>query len=294
MFSTHIKRISRISLTTKILFVVIFGSLCFLLRQSFKNQTTHPERFVLYERNEVANQQEEDFIYVTTELSYYPERNWPRFLEVIDAIKWSHHYNPRFYYVFVTSVPDMASLKPYLSDVPFDIYYTSEVVYSSPIEIGSKYHGIKITASVDDIFGPINWKCNFTEKVVFVISRTENQQLDGSTRRCDEMVGSFEGMVWKHTFPPEAIMSAKFSRSYYGCENVWAWIMEHHGFKIFQMCPFYQIYHKHLYGDRGDRIRVAWQHNYKNIEFTDEVKAYCTFTPLHPILPEIIPPTAQV
>ncbi len=91
---------------------------------------------------------------------------------------------------------------------------------------------MQFAGSADDIYPPINFKCSFRNpRTMYALSRRDSAA-ESCTRFSGQ--GSFDGFMFEHV-SRAAIANLKFSRAYFGCENVAAHVLE-------QKCVLYTVH----------------------------------------------------
>lgn len=184
--------------------------------------------------------------------------------------------NPTFNYVILSeSLHVLSSLKAFTFGVPTDLWHCCSVTYDTPFFIGSLYNGTKIVSSVDDIFPRWNFHCQFEkggeqsqQYDVYTLSRADvaagdhgtGMEIGKITRTCSEYrrYGSFDGFVFQD-IPMQALEWMKFSRSYWGAENIAAYALKRHNATLKSMCPHY--FPLHVDHPRRERIRINHREN---------------------------------
>lgn len=214
-------------------------------------------------------------IYFISEVNYFTDE--VRNSEVMTAISLSVEANPQSRMLLVVSTKNETLLENfvyrYLQNISYDIYFCEEVLYGTLLELGNMYPGMKFAGSADDYYPFINFTCSWSFKennevnansIVYALSR-----LDPATKQtCSSMMvqGSFDGLLFNYV-PESVLKNLRFSRSYFGCENVAAAAFMKESFKIYNLCPFYYPVHFHSALTRPGRLRINHVDN-SNIPLT--------------------------
>ena len=153
--------------------------------------------------------------------------NDARMKEVKHAMRETAKFNPRGHFIVLVSETDQNILHTKLlhdiKHISYEVYYTAEILYGTLFEIGNHYVGVKFAGSADDIYPPVNFNCSFRNpRTMYALSRRDSES-ESCTRFSGQ--GSFDGFMFEHV-NKQAISDLKFSRAYYGCENVAAHVLE--------------------------------------------------------------------
>ena len=201
-------------------------------------------------------------MYFISELNYVHDDG--RNNEAIKAISLTAEANPLSRIILVVSTKNETLLENYLyrhlQNISYDVYFCEEVLYGTLLELGNKYPGMKFAGSADDYYPTINFTCswsikenNIESRVVYALSR-----LDPPTKQtCSDMMnqGSFDSLLFNYV-PESVLKNLRFSRSYFGCENVAAAAFIKESFHVFNLCPFYYPVHFHSAVGRPGRLRI--------------------------------------
>lgn len=201
-------------------------------------------------------------------VSFYAiaELNIPVYSERINevhlAINMTQLSNPNMHYVFVTSEMDIMQWLVARNIQHYDLWYCPVVLYGTLFDVGLVYNGTKIAASIDNWWPPFNLSCSFREvdgnkNVAFLLSRAEDERWAPGTYLCTRYRGSasWDGVMFDH-LDPRVSLGMRYPRSYWGCENLSGWVLQHFGTKLYNLCPFYAPVHIHKASQREFRVRV--------------------------------------
>uniref|UniRef100_A0A0G4FQV5 Uncharacterized protein n=1 Tax=Chromera velia CCMP2878 TaxID=1169474 RepID=A0A0G4FQV5_9ALVE len=216
--------------------------------------------------------------------------------ELVTAINLSSKSHPGSRYVLLTSDTDWGALGRNilagLEEVSYDLYYVGEVVWGTLLEAGNYYPGIKIATNADIAFPPINFECNWNSNPppIFGFSRADTHEYSGNLRSCKSFMGggSYDAIAFK-SVKKDALRMLHFSKSYWGTENVAAWVLDKVGQPVQNMCPWYFPIHVHNDKKVGDTRQHRIRINGGNSKQPNNRKTqdFCTFT--NPMMPEEAP-----
>ena len=189
----------------------------------------------------------------------------PRALEIIRAISLTKESNPEVHYAFafgnLSAAGDISQAFPHVSH---DLWYCPEVLYGTLYDIGNQYTGAKIASSIDNWFPPFNLTCSFLDETTqqpraYLLSRESTSELTDmeTTKPCNfyMSVGSWDGILFDH-IPPALLPAMRFSRSYWGSENVAGWVLKNASFDLYHLCPTYAPMHVHKEVRMDARVRI--------------------------------------
>ena len=206
----------------------------------------------------------------------------PRMEEILEAFRLSLNSNPTMQYIF--AVRDLSTIKKMQGSLTFahEVWHCTDVLYGTLYDIGNNYPGIKIASSADDWFPPVNFNCSFLTEdksngIAYLLSREENTQYSHTTIPCEQYAygGSWDGVMFD-VIPPHLLLKMRFPRTYWGCENLGAWVLKEAGYQMYNLCPQYAPIHVHKEATRSDpRVRVNEGSN--SLERAPPVTSSCTF-----------------
>jgi hypothetical protein len=194
-------------------------------------------------------------ILVLGEFDYDLNRSAVRVGEILNAMRLSQRDNPQLLHVIGIPNPDLSL--DIFQGLHVHIWYYPEFLYGTLFQIADMYSAdlIKIPTSLDNHFPPIAFNCSFGSNYnkAFTISRAEGND---PAKNCNWYAGqgSFDGIMYKGKMPIQVYKLLRFSRAYWGCENLAAWVLQQHGYELTSICPVYFTWHMH-----DSNVREAYE-----------------------------------
>ena len=151
----------------------------------------------------------------------------------IKAMRYTIQENPHARYILAVNIVNTSLLEEhllkYITDISYDVYYRSSVVWNTLFHLGNLYPRLKVCGSIDQYYPRISITCNFNNHI-FTIS-TKNP----ANGMCSQSFASilFSRRINLNHLPQIGLNRSDLpqigsNRSEYG---------------IINLCPFYHSYH---------------------------------------------------